>query len=203
MARFVPAYRAGHNLLQNCRVTSNADRKIALFDRWVPVSTGRLQAVPAFLFVAADGESRQRTLRSSATRSVSQSATSSARGEPLARQPVLVNLRWHDLRHEYASRLVEKGVPLSQARDLLGHASLVTTERLETGETFNNPSSSDTHAASENPNQHADADDNSPTELEKGFRVDDGIEPAGASVACDARLRTVREPNSPKANWGG
>ena len=43
----------------------------------------------------------------------------------------IVNLRWHDLRHEYASRLVEKGVPLSQVRDLLGHASIVTTERYD------------------------------------------------------------------------
>ena len=65
-------------------------------------------------------------------------------------------LRFHDLRGEYASRLVERGVPLSQVRDLLGHASIVTTERydrqrfemlevaakkLETGETFNIPSS--------------------------------------------------------------
>ena len=55
------------------------------------------------------------------------------------------------LRHEYASRLVEKGVPLAQVRDLLGHASILTTERydnqkmealqaaverLETGKTF-------------------------------------------------------------------
>jgi Phage integrase family len=62
-----------------------------------------------------------------------------------------IDLRWHDLRHEYASRLVERGVPLSQVRDLLGHASIVTTERydnhsdaalfasakrLDTGETF-------------------------------------------------------------------
>ena len=43
-----------------------------------------------------------------------------------------INLRWHDLRHDYASRLVELGVPLSQVRDLLGHASIVTTERYET-----------------------------------------------------------------------
>src|SRR4030095_9966876 len=64
-----------------------------------------------------------------------------------------INLPWHDLRHEYASRLVEHGVPLSQVRDLLGHASIVTTERydnqqlealfeaarrLETGESFKN-----------------------------------------------------------------
>ena len=62
-----------------------------------------------------------------------------------------INLHWHDLRHEYASRLVERGVPLAQVRDLLGHASIVTTERydnqklevlqaaaqrLETGKTF-------------------------------------------------------------------
>jgi site-specific recombinase XerD len=40
-----------------------------------------------------------------------------------------VNLRWHDLRHEYASRLIEQGVPLAQVRDLLGHASITTTER--------------------------------------------------------------------------
>ncbi len=41
-------------------------------------------------------------------------------------------LRWHDLRHEYASRLVEQGVPLSQVRDLMGHASIITTERYDT-----------------------------------------------------------------------
>ena len=42
-----------------------------------------------------------------------------------------INLHWHDLRHEYASRLVERGVPLAQVRDLLGHASIVTTERYD------------------------------------------------------------------------
>ena len=62
-----------------------------------------------------------------------------------------INLRCHDLRHEDASRLVEKNVPLAQVRDLLGHASIITTERydnqklenlqaaaarLERGETF-------------------------------------------------------------------
>lgn len=41
------------------------------------------------------------------------------------------NLHWHDLRREYASRLVEKGVPLAQVRDLLGHASILTTERYD------------------------------------------------------------------------
>jgi hypothetical protein len=40
-------------------------------------------------------------------------------------------LHWHDLRHEYASRLVQRGVPLAQVRDLLGHASITTTERYD------------------------------------------------------------------------
>jgi integrase len=42
-----------------------------------------------------------------------------------------INLHWHDLRHEYASRLVERGAPLAQVRDLLGHASIATTERYD------------------------------------------------------------------------
>ncbi len=35
------------------------------------------------------------------------------------------------MRHEYASRLVEHGVPLAQVRDPLGHASITTTERYD------------------------------------------------------------------------
>jgi hypothetical protein len=42
-----------------------------------------------------------------------------------------INLHFHDLRHEYASRLVEKATPLAQVRDLLGHASITTTERYD------------------------------------------------------------------------
>lgn len=42
-----------------------------------------------------------------------------------------INRRWHDRRHDYASRLLEKNVPLAQVRDLLGHASITTTERYD------------------------------------------------------------------------
>jgi len=71
-----------------------------------------------------------------------------------------INLHWHDLRHEYASRLVERGVPLAQVRDLLGHASITTTERydnqtlenlqaavlkLERGKTFDANAGGETH----------------------------------------------------------
>ena len=70
--------------------------------------------------------------------------------------------RFHDLRSEYASRLVELGVPLSQVRDLLGHCSIVVTERydrqvlptlkeatgkLDDGQAFKNLSSSDDQPA--------------------------------------------------------
>ena len=38
-------------------------------------------------------------------------------------------LRMHDLRHSYASMLVSEGHGLPVIRDLLGHASIQTTER--------------------------------------------------------------------------
>jgi len=40
-----------------------------------------------------------------------------------------IDLHWHDLRHEFACRLDDRGVALGKIQRLLGHASIATTER--------------------------------------------------------------------------
>ena len=38
-------------------------------------------------------------------------------------------LRFHDLRHTFASRLIELNVPLVAVKELLGHSTVAVTER--------------------------------------------------------------------------
>ncbi len=123
--------------------------------RWVPVATTRLKAVLDYLRKEADGSAKAadapvcsyetgeaiglfRTawvltvLRAHGFRPSWIKGRDSGSLSPESRATYRsIDLRWHDLRHEYASRLVERGVPLSQVRDLLGHASITTTERYD------------------------------------------------------------------------
>lgn len=42
----------------------------------------------------------------------------------LVKRANLQNFRFHDLRHHFASRLVQSGIDLNTVRDLMGHADL-------------------------------------------------------------------------------
>jgi integrase len=41
----------------------------------------------------------------------------------------LTDLRFHDMRHTFAARLVERGVDIITVQELLGHHSVVVTQR--------------------------------------------------------------------------
>lgn len=51
------------------------------------------------------------------------------KGWQLCKKRALVNCRMHDIRHTYASWLVQKGVPIYTVKELLGHGDIASTQR--------------------------------------------------------------------------
>ena len=47
----------------------------------------------------------------------------------LLKRAKIADFRWHDMRHDYASQLVIRNVPIEKVSKLLGHADIKTTQR--------------------------------------------------------------------------
>lgn len=99
----------GHNTRH---VPLNADSLDAL-SKWKKQSQN--SKANDLVFPANDGHSRLDSIR--------------VEWDQLRRMAKLKNFRWHDLRHHFASRLVQEGVDLNVVRELLGHSDYRLTLR--------------------------------------------------------------------------
>jgi integrase len=99
--------------------------------RIVPFGTARLRSLLEWLRIDAEGKPKSANEFVFTRGDVAAIKSCRTAWEQARTNADLSDLTFHDLRSEYASRLVERGVPLSQVRDLLGHSSIVVTERYD------------------------------------------------------------------------
>jgi integrase len=130
--------------------------------RMVPIATTRFRTLLEWLRIGPKGEVKPDDVAVFSRGDDEALKSFRTAWELTRRRAKLQTVRFHDFRSEYASRLVERNVPLSQVRDLLGHSTITTTERydrqtaaslkqsaekLDTGEPFKNLSISAKFAA--------------------------------------------------------
>lgn len=97
--------------------------------RFVPLATARVQDVVTRLRKDLDG-----TEKPSGTFAFAEGGhLHEFRGswQALCAKLTLHDLRWHDLRATFATRMLEEGEPISRVRNLLGHSSVAVTERYD------------------------------------------------------------------------
>lgn len=96
---------------------TNKSRHITLNATAVAVleELARVRHISGFVFVNADTGKPFTTLKKS--------------WAALMERAQLEDFTFHDMRHDFASRLVQAGVNLYEVRDLLGHSSITLTER--------------------------------------------------------------------------
>jgi integrase len=97
--------------------TKNGERVV------VPLNADAMRALANF---RSRGDGTGRVVRNLAGETLSVNAHWFV---PAVRQAGITNFRWHDLRHTYASRLRQAGVPLGNIAELLGHKGLAMSRR--------------------------------------------------------------------------
>jgi integrase len=110
--------------LDNRVVTVNAESAKSRRTRHIPLSATAFTAINAWrdqypdaiglVFPADDGGRLDNVRKSWAT---------------ILDKAGISHFRWHDMRHDFASKLVMAGVPLNTVRELCGHSNLNTTLR--------------------------------------------------------------------------
>jgi integrase len=89
----------------------------------VPLNADAMRALAVFRL---RGDGRGRVVRNLAGETLNVNAHWFV---PAVRAAGVENFRWHDLRHCFASRLRQTGVPLGTIAQLLGHRELAMTRR--------------------------------------------------------------------------